>query len=141
MLTKESKGQIIRYRGLALGMFQSIAFVPTCDEYDIRNGYSRLYYAFFHASLAFLISRGVDIETIRKDHGKVHREIDRHLGKTMGRFLRELYLVRQQADYEPGLFAAKYHGQLDKAQVDANNLLTRARTYFNWMQQESRKVL
>jgi len=141
MLTKVSKGRIIRYNGLALGMFQSVTFPSTCDEYHIRNGYSRLYYAFFHASLAFLISREVDIETIRKDHGKVHRAIDKHLGKSMGKFFRELYFGRQQADYEPDLFVTKYRGHLDGARLEASSLMSRARAHFNWLQQESKKVL
>jgi uncharacterized protein (UPF0332 family) len=141
MLTEEAKRRIIQYRGLALGLFQSVSFSASCSEYDIRNGFSRLYYSFFHASLALLLSRHVNIETFRKNHGVVHTEIDKLLGKYVGRFFRELYLARIQSDYEPDVFAAKYHGQLDRARFDANSLLTRASAYFYWVQQESRKVL
>lgn len=141
MLTKDDKRRIIQYRGLALGIFQSIFLVPTSNEYDIRNVFSRLYYAFYHASLALLVSQGIDIDEIRKDHGRVHREIDRRLGKAMGKFFRELYSARQQADYEPNLFAMRYQGDIDRARLDADVLLGRARTHFNWLQQESAKIL
>ena len=92
MLTKDDKRRIIQYRGLALGIFQSIFLVPTSNEYDIRNVFSRLYYAFYHASLALLVSQGIDIDEIRKDHGRVHREIDRRLGKAMGKFYSRIIL-------------------------------------------------
>ena len=141
MLTDETSTRINQYRGLALGLFQSVRFVTDCNEYDIRNGFSRLYYAYFHASLALLLSRGANIETIRKNHGMVHTEIDKLLGKPVGRRFRELYGARLQADYEPDVMAAKYRGQLDRARFDATNLLTRVKADFYWMQQESGKVL
>ncbi len=140
MLTDESKRRIVQYRGLALGLFQSVRFLADGNEYDIRNGFSRLYYAFFHASLALLLSRGVNIEVFRKNHGRVHTEIDRLLGKYVGQLFRELYIARRQADYEPNMFAVRYHDQLDRARFDANSLLTRVSANFYWIQQESRKV-
>jgi uncharacterized protein (UPF0332 family) len=141
MLTEESKARIIRHRGLALGLFQSVTFVPNCNEYDIRNGFSRLYYAFFHASLPLLASRGVDIEIVRRNHGVLHTEIDKQLGKYFGRFVRELYAARLKADYDPDVIVIKYQGKLERARFDASNLLTRSRPNFNWIQQESKKTL
>src|ERR1035437_1017747 len=140
MLTDETKTRINQYRGLALGLFQSVRFPAGCSEYDIRNGLSRLYYAFFHASLALLLSREVNIETIRKSHGMVQTGIDRHLGKSVGRRFRELYAARLQADYEPDMIAVRYHGQLERAQLDADNLRKRTSGDFYWLLQESRKV-
>jgi uncharacterized protein (UPF0332 family) len=140
-MTKETKEQIVRYRGLALGLFQSISIPPDCNEYDVRNGFSRLYYAFFHASLALLLSRNIDIEVIRKNHGLVHSAVDKQLGRYFGRFVRELYAARLQADYEPNIMVDKYHSQIERARFDANSLLDRARPNFTWIQQESKKVL
>jgi len=141
MVTNEARTRINQYRGMALGLFQSVGFPPGCGEYVVRNGLSRLYYAFFHASLAFLLSKGVNIDPIRKSHGMVHTEIDKHVGKYVGRRFRELYAARLQSDYEPDMIVARYRGQLDRAALDAGSLLKRISADFYWLQQESKKPL
>src|SRR5271169_2147697 len=108
MLTEEVKRRVSDYLGLALGLFLSVQFSATCTEYEVRNGLSRLYYAFFHASLALLLSQGEDIDTYRRQHGNVHAAVDRRMGKPLGRFLRELYRSRQRADYEPDFLGVSY---------------------------------
>lgn len=141
MLTDETKRRLTDYLGLALGFFLSVRFSATSTEYDIRNGLSRLYYAFFHVCLAFILSQEEDIDKVRHSHGMVHTAVGRRLGKYMDSFLRDLYKSRLESDYEAGLFTRKYGNDLERARSEANLLLDRARRNFYWVYQEARKVL
>ncbi len=141
VLTDETKRRLTEYLGLALGFFVSVRFSANSTEYDIRNGLSRIYYAFFHVSLAFLLSQEEDIDKLRQSHGLVHAAVRRRLGKYMDSLLRDLYRSRLEADYEPGSFTRKYRNDLERARADANLSLERARKNFFWIYQESRKVL
>lgn len=141
MLTEEIKKRISDYLGLSLGLFLSVQFSAASSEYDVRNGLSRLYYAFFHASLAFLLSQGENIDRIRKEHGRVQAAVARRMGKPLGNFLHDLYRSRQRADYEPTFLAAAYGGDIEKARTDALLLADRAKRNFYWIYNESRKVL
>ena len=141
MAPEETKRRIAEYLGLSLGLFLSVRVSATSTEYDVRNGLSRLYYAFFHASLAFLLSQGQNIETYRRTHGDVHAAIDKRMGKYLGRFVRELYRSRQQADYEPAFFDRSYGRNIEKARADARDLLNRANRNYYWIYNESRKAL
>lgn len=141
MLTDETKRRVTEYLGLALGFFVSVRFSATSTEYGIRSGLSRLYYAFFHVSLAFMLSQEEDIDKLRQSHGRVHTAVGRRLGKYMDSFLRDLYKSRLESDYEPGAFNRKYRNDLEKARAEANLLLERASRNFYWIYQESRKVL
>jgi uncharacterized protein (UPF0332 family) len=141
MLAEDEKKRVTEYLGLSLGLFLSVQFSAQSNEYDLRNGFSRLYYAFFHVSLAFLLTQSEPIDDYRRDHGRVHTAVDRRMGKSLGRFLRELYKGRQQADYEPAFFLGKYGKDLERARADAQNPLNRANRQFYWIYNESRKVL
>jgi len=141
MTTEETKRRISEYLGLSLGLFLSVRVSATSTEYEVRNGFSRLYYAFFHASLAFLLSQGENIDVYRRTHGDVHAAIDRRMGKYLGRFLRELYRSRLQADYEPGFFERTYGRDIERARADAQNSLDRANPNYYWIYNESRKAL
>lgn len=141
VLQNETRRRISGYLGLSLGLFLSVRFSATCTEYEVRNGFSRLYYAFFHVALAFLLSQGDNVDAYRRQHGGVHTAVDRRMGKYLGRFLRELYKARQQADYDPAFFTTKYRGEIESARVDAQLLLARASRNFYWIYNESRKAL
>jgi uncharacterized protein (UPF0332 family) len=141
VLTDDTKRRITEHLGLALGFFVSVRFSSQSTEYDIRNGLSRLYYAFFHVCLAFLLSQEEDIEKVRHSHGLLHAAVRRRLGKYIDSLLRDVYKARLEADYEPGFFARRYRNDLEKAKADSNLLVERARKNFYWIYQESRKVL
>ncbi|HTW56918.1 MAG TPA: hypothetical protein VMD99_02180 [Terriglobales bacterium] len=141
MTDEDTKRRISEHLGLGLGLFLSIQFQATSTEYEIRNGLSRLYYAFFHASLAFLMSQGENVDEYRRAHGDVHSAIDRRMGKYFGRFIRELYRSRQQADYEPEFFGRSYGRDIERARADSRNLMGRANRNFYWIYNESRKAL
>jgi uncharacterized protein (UPF0332 family) len=135
------KRRLTEHLGLALGFFVSIQFSSQSSEYDIRNGLSRLYYAFFHVCLAFILSQEQDIDKLRHSHGMLHAAIGRQLGKYMDSFLRDVYKSRLESDYEPGSFTRKYRNDLERARAESNLLLERARKNFYWIYQECRKVL
>jgi uncharacterized protein (UPF0332 family) len=141
VLTAEIQQRVTQYLGLALGFFVSVRFSSQSSEYDIRNGLSRLYYAFFHVCLAFLLSQNQNIDKARQNHGMLHSAIGRSLGKYMDSFLRDLYKLRLQSDYEPESFSKKYGDQVEKARAEVNLLLERASRNFYWIYQECKKVL
>lgn len=141
MLTDDSKKRIFDYLSLSLGLFLSVQFSAASTEYNIRNGFSRLYYAFFHVTLGFLISQGEDIQVLQKDHGMVQGAVKRRMGKYMDKFVHELYRQRLQADYEPSFLRTKYGGDLERARMDALATLQRATRNFYWIYWEARKAL
>ena len=128
---------------LALGLLETVTIDSSSSEYDIRNSLSRLYYAFFHASLALLLAIESDILAVSKSHGMVHARIQRRFGKTMSitRTMRELYDLRKQSDYEADMFAKRYGGNIEAARKEAILLLKRAKTDFYWLYYEARKNL
>jgi len=141
MLTDDARKRVFDYLSLSIGLFLSVQFSAASTEYHIRNGFSRLYYAFFHVSLGFLTSQGEDIDVFRKDHGMVQAAVKRRMGKYMDRFIHDLYRARLQADYEPLFFHSKYGGDLERARTDALKTLERASKNFYWIYWETRKVL
>jgi uncharacterized protein (UPF0332 family) len=128
---------------LALGLLETVTIDSSSSEYDIRNSLSRLYYAFFHASLALLMAIESDILAVSKSHGMVHARIQRRFGKTMSitRTIRELYDLRKLSDYEADMFAKRYGGNIEAARKEAILLLKRAKTDFYWLYYEARKNL
>ncbi len=102
---------------------------------------SRLYHAFFHASLALLMSIGWETEGISKDHGKVHAAVQARMGKYMGAFLRKLYHDRKLCDYDSSMFERRYGRDIEKARQEFILEIKRAKTNFHWLYQEARKVL
>jgi uncharacterized protein (UPF0332 family) len=128
---------------LALGLIETVKIDSSCSEYDIRNCLSRMYYAFFHASLALLMATEPDIEAVSRSHGMVQARIQRRFGKTMSitRTVRELYDLRKQSDYEADMFARRYRGNIEAARKEAILLVKRAKADFYWLYYEARKSL
>jgi len=120
---------------------QTVAIASSSSEYEIRNAISRLYYAFFHASVALLVSIGWETQGISKDHGKIHAAVQARMGKYMGTFLRKLYQNRKLCDYDSSMFERSYGRDLAKARRDVILDIKRAKTNFHWIYQEARKVL
>ena len=141
MLSAEEKRRVFDHLSLSMGLLSSVKFSASSNEYDIRNGFSRLYYAFFHVSLGLLIAKGVDVDVFRKDHGKVQTQVNRHMGKYMGKTIHNLYRARLQADYEPAFFRAKYGEDPQKAQTDAVTTLQRAKSNFFWIYFQAKGLL
>jgi uncharacterized protein (UPF0332 family) len=75
--------QIAERLRLALGLWDTVEITSNCSEYELRNSLSRLYYAFFHASIALLSATEPDIVQISRDHGALHARLQQKFGKTM----------------------------------------------------------
>ncbi len=126
---------------MADGFMQTVAISSLASEYEIRNSGSRLYYAFFHASLALLTSVGTDTNRLSRDHGKVHAAVQARMGRPFGKFLEKLYLHRKLCDYDPRMFEQEYGQDTERARQDCENRVRRAKVHFYWMYQEARKAL
>jgi uncharacterized protein (UPF0332 family) len=120
---------------------QTVTVSSLASEYDIRNSGSRLYYAFFHASLALLTSVGEDTDKFSREHGKVHAAAQSRMGRPFGKFLEKLYVHRKLCDYDPRMFEHEYGQDLERARKDCSDRIKRAKGHFYWMYQEARKVL
>jgi uncharacterized protein (UPF0332 family) len=112
------------------------------SEYELRNSLSRLYYAFFHASLALLMGTDPDAEKISRDHGAVHDRYQQRMGiQPMGRLFRELYRFRRESDYDTTMFETRYRGNVEQGRKELILFLKRVKTDFFWMYREARKAL
>ncbi len=81
MLTPEQKDKVASSLRLADGLMQTVPFSSSASEYELRNSASRLYYAFFHVSLALLRSVGAETDKFSRDHGRVHSAVQARMGK------------------------------------------------------------
>jgi len=141
VLAPEEKIKIARYLRLADGLMQTVPISAFASEYEIRNSGSRLYYAFFHASLAYLISVGADIERVSRDHGEVHAAIRAWRGRIFGSFLERLYRHRKLCDYDPTMFEREYGREIEKARGDCKERIKDAKKSFYPMYHQARKAL
>jgi uncharacterized protein (UPF0332 family) len=142
-LSSQLKDEIAERLRLALGLMETAEISSTCSEYELRNCLSRLYYAFFHASIALLSASEPDIEQVSRNHGALHARLQRKFGKTVliTRVMRELYDLRKQCDYETSMFRTKYGGNIEAGRRDAVLILKRAKTQFYFLYHEARKNL
>jgi uncharacterized protein (UPF0332 family) len=141
VLTPELKASVASRLRLASGLMATVQIGSHSSEYDIRNSLSRLYYAFFHASLALLTTSDPDLKIISRVHGMVHSRIQSRLGKPMARLVRELYDLRRDSDYESKMFSDRYRDNIEEARKQSIAVLKRARTNFDWLYREARKSL
>ena len=141
MLTSEQKARVRRSLRLADGLMQTVPISSSASEYEIRNSGSRLYYAFFHASLALLTSVGTDTDKLSRDHGKVQAAVQARMGRYFGAFLGKLYLHRKLCDYDPRLFEREYGQDIERARSDCIVQIKRATANFHWLYREALKPI
>jgi uncharacterized protein (UPF0332 family) len=141
MFTPEQAAKVASHLKLADGFMQTAEGYTLSSEYAIRNSISRLYYAFFHASLALLHTVRSDVEQVSRNHGSVHKEVEKRIGRPIGRRLRRLAEFRRRCDYEADLFQKKYGGNIEEAQNEAMAWLRSSRRDFYWIYHEARKEL
>jgi uncharacterized protein (UPF0332 family) len=121
---------------LGAGFITSVEVGDASSEYDVRNAYSRAYYALFHVCYAHLLGRGIDpvaVGTMASDHGGFHSKMQGVVGKWFGRLLRDAYELRRQSDYKPEWAVP--------AAMLAHSELKRARTQFYWLFHGTRNSL
>ena len=141
MLTPDQKAKVARSLRLADGLMQTAAISSLASEYEIRNAGSRLYYAFFHASIGLLASVGIETDKLSRDHGKVHSAVQARMGKPFGKFLEKLYVHRKLCDYDTRMFEHVYGRDIERARRDCKDRIRKAKIQFYWMYQEARKAL
>ena len=90
-----------RHLRLAEGLIGTVRVGASSSEFDLRNAFSRSYYALFHASRGYLWARGFDVDSLGKKHGRLHDEMERKLGTWFGDSIRKSYESRRKADYVP----------------------------------------
>jgi uncharacterized protein (UPF0332 family) len=104
---------------LADGLIETAKISRDCSEYDIRNAYSRSYYALFHACHGYLRAIGFDVDSLERKHPRLHAEMARQMGKWLGQFFRNAWERRCDSDYAPGWSVPPYYScvkQLKEAQ-------------------------
>lgn len=141
MLNPEQREKVAAHLKLANGFMEAAVIGALSSEYDIRNAISRLYYAFFHASLALLHAVQSDVEHFSKSHGRVQDAVETRFGKPIAMQFRQLYEHRRMCDYEADLLQKKYRGNIEEARKKAVELLKGAQGNFHWLCREARKEL
>ena len=89
---------------LADGLIETAKISRDCSEYDMRNAYSRSYYALFHVCHGYLRAAGVDIKSpVQKHstHGALHAEMGRQMGRWFGWLIKGAWELRCRSDYDP----------------------------------------
>lgn len=136
MLSPEVKRRANAHLRLGEGFITSAMVGDRSTEYEIRNAFSRTYYALFHVCYAHLLGRQIDpvaVEVIARDHGGFHSKMQGVVGKWFGRLLRDIYELRRQSDYKPEWPVP--------ASTVAHSELKRARAQFYWLFHSTRKSL
>ncbi len=116
--------------------FIKTAVVAGSSECEIRNAFSRVYYALFHACYAHLLGTGTDAaqaEEIARNHGRLRSTMRGPMGKTFEQYLRGAYERRRQSDYKP-------EWAVPVAAV-AQEELKQARAQFYFLFQTARRIL
>ncbi len=100
---------------LAEGLIETAKIGDAASEYEIRNAFSRAYYALFHACCGYLFAQGVaNVRVLIKDHGKLHAEMDRGMGRPFGRFMRDCYELRRNSDYRAEWAVPPFYSCVEK---------------------------
>ena len=89
---------------LAEGLMKTAQIADGASEFEIRNAFSRSYYALFHACYAHLLASGTDATkaaAIARDHGRLQSAMRRPMGKPFERFLKSACETRHRSDYKP----------------------------------------
>jgi len=136
MANVEVKREAEGHLRLAEGFMNTALVGDASSEYEIRNAFSRAYYAFFHACYAFLLAQGNDpgrVEQLAKDHGRLRSNIRHPMGKAFEHHIKGAYDRRRRSDYKPEW--------LVPSSTLAQEELKRARTYFHWILRTTQRTL
>ncbi len=128
MLSLEGRRRAKDHLSLARGFMDTAKVGRASSECDIRNAFSRAYYALFHACYALLLGQGNEpdlVQQIARDHGRLQSKVRHPMGRPFEHYVREAYDRRRQSDYEPDW-------PVPSATV-AQEELKRAREQFYWV--------
>ena len=136
MLSPEVKNRANAHLRLGEGFINSATVCDSSAEYEIRNAFSRAYYALFHVCYAHLLGRQMDpvaVAAIADSHGELQSKMQGLLGKWFGRFLQQAREDRRNSDYKPEWAVP--------AALVASSKLKRAKTQFCWLFHTTRNSL
>jgi uncharacterized protein (UPF0332 family) len=122
---------------LAEGFMGTAEIRDSASEYEIRNAFSRVYYALFHLCYAHLLGLEIDLVTVKEvasNHGRLHSSMRRPAGRAFERFLKRAYARRLQSDYNKPEWAVP---AATVAQIEMKG----ARTQFYWLFHTTRNSL
>ncbi len=128
MIGPDVKRKAEAHLRLAEGFIRTAEVKDSSSECEIRNAFSRVYYALFHTCYAHLLGLGIDaarVEEIARDHGRLHSRMRDPMKKAFERYLREAYERRRQSDYTPEWVVPAVSVVYEE--------LKRARTQFYWL--------
>ncbi len=126
---------------LAQGFMETAKVNADSSECGVRSALSRSYYAVFHASRAWLITRAVPLSG-SKNHRWLQKLIGKHRGRRFRDRLTRLYILREDSDYRPEMFSGSpYGGEIEKFRVIAVRNLHLARAEFDWYVTQTRQSL
>jgi hypothetical protein len=94
------------------------------SEQELRNALSRSYYSIYHAARAWVGSERGGL-----GHGELQakvRERDPELANT----IRELYILREKADYDPEMVGREDKGDIERFRRRVNEALERSRAAY-----------
>ncbi len=124
---------------LGEGFLATAVIGMNSSEFEIRNALSRTYYAVFHASRAWLLTRGVPLKRSRA-HGWLRKLVSKNRGEVFASRLKELYWLRENPDYRPEL-GVSYGGDVGKLRLVAETKVEQARIECGWYSAETRSAL
>src|SRR5215468_12729278 len=134
-LTVEQKQAVARHLRISDGFMQVARSLlrSSAEESELRTGFSRLYYAFFHAGLGLLITLGWRGQQL--EHGQLPPEMDRRMGKraNLGRMILSLYELRKCSDYDNPTFSKQFNQDIEEARRRAVYEIRRVQSNFNWI--------
>jgi len=129
MLSRKIEQRVRQHLRLARGFLEVAVVRPESTEFEERSALSRAYYAMLHACSAFVLSNGIEPS---KSHGGLNRQARMCFGKNFGRWMDNLYGLRQNSDYEAGWTPMRH---------DSDARLREARTNVLWACREAEKKL
>jgi uncharacterized protein (UPF0332 family) len=115
---------------LADGLIGTTAIRRDCSEYEMRNAYSRSYYALFHACHGYLRAAGFDVDNLNRKHTTLHAEMGRRMGKWFGQFFRGAWELRCRSDYDSGWSVPPYYScvkRLEEARSRCHSVAQRTK--------------
>ncbi len=103
---------------LAEGLIEAAEITAGSSEYEIRNAFSRSYYALFHACCGYLLAQNApNAQGVAKKHGSLHAEMEKWMGKEFGRFLRGCYELRRKSDYQAEWAMPPFFERIEKLEL------------------------
>jgi len=126
---------------LAEGFMATAVIPPNATEGEVRNAVSRAYYGLMHICHSWLAMKNVP-QGRRRGHGEVQEEIGKQCGEEFKARLRDIYRLREDADYRPQMFTSRpYFADIAKFRAVVSTRIASARAEFDSYANEVKQFL